>query len=128
MNLVNPLTKKERLVLDTIEFARFIVDILDEKQAADIHLLEIKEVSVIADYFVICSGSSIRLVKALIRSVTEEVKKEYGNRPRIEGDPSHGWMVADYGDLVLHIFSPERRAYYRLEDLWSEGNTVLKLQ
>ncbi len=76
----------------------------------------------------ICSGSSIRLVKALIRSVTEEVKKEYGIHPQIEGEPRHGWMLADYGDLVLHIFSPERRTYYRLEDLWSEGKTVLKLQ
>lgn len=101
---------------------------LDEKQAEDIHLLEIRELSVIADFFVICTGSSIRLVNALIRSVTEEVKKKYGIHPQLEGEARHGWMVADYGDLVLHIFSPERRAYYRLEDLWAEGRTVLRLQ
>lgn len=67
-------------------------------------------------------------MKALVRSVTEDVKDEYGIHPRIEGEPRNGWMVADYGDLVLHIFSPERRAYYRLEDLWMEGKTVLRLQ
>jgi ribosome-associated protein len=67
-------------------------------------------------------------VNALIRSVKEEVKKEYGIHPRLEGEPRYGWMVADYGDLVLHIFSPERRAYYRLEDLWAEGKTILRLQ
>lgn len=101
---------------------------MDDRQASDIHLLEIKEVSVIADYFIICSGSSVRLVKALIRHVTEDVKKEYGLSPRIEGEAQNGWMLADYGDLVLHIFSPDRRAYYRLDDLWVEGKTVLRLQ
>jgi len=101
---------------------------LDEKQAEDIHLLEIRELSVIADFFIICSGTSVRLVKALVRTVSEEVKKEYGIDPRIEGEAHNGWMVVDYGDLILHIFSPERRTYYRLEDLWAEGKTVLRLQ
>jgi len=104
------------------------VDVLEQKQGADIHLLEISELSVIADYFVICSGSSSRLVKALVQSVVEEIKDQYGIKPALEGEAEYGWMLADYGDVILHVFSPDRRNFYRLEELWSEGNTILRVQ
>lgn len=117
-----------RYILNTLDIARSIIEVLDDKQAEDILLLDISEVSSFADYFIICSGNSIRLVNALLNSVKEEIRDEYGLTPRVEGEARAGWMLADYGNIILHIFSPERRAFYRLEDLWSEGKTVLKVQ
>jgi len=90
--------------------------------------LDISDLSVIADYFIICSGSSSRMVKALVNSVVEEIKAEYDRKPALEGEAEFGWVLADYGSVILHVFSPERRNYYRLEDLWNEGKTVLRLQ
>lgn len=119
---------KGRYELNTIDLAREIVQILDDKQAEDILLLEITEISSFADYFIICSASSIRLVNALLKSVKEQVKDNHGLNPRVEGEAHAGWMLADYGDIILHIFSHERRNFYRLEDLWSEGKIIVRLQ
>lgn len=82
----------------------------------------------LADYFIVCSGSSTRLVKALVNAISEEVKEVFGISPRIEGEPATGWMLLDYGDLIVHIFSPERRKYYQLEELWADGKTLVRLQ
>ncbi len=90
--------------------------------------MNIKEVSVLADYFVICSGSSTRMVKALMTEVADEVKKETGLNPRLEGKALGGWLLADFGNVIVHIFSPDRREYYSLEELWSEAKTILRLQ
>jgi len=68
------------------------------------------------------------MVKALMTEVEDEVKKEYGLNARIEGESGGGWMLADYGMVIVHIFSPERRDYYSLEELWSEAKTILRLQ
>lgn len=68
------------------------------------------------------------MVKALITDVDDEVKKEYGINPRIEGEAMGGWILADYGPVILHIFSPDRRDYYSLEELWAEAKTILRLQ
>ena len=94
----------------------------------DIHLMDIKENTIIADYFVVCSGTSARRVNALIVEVKNEVKKEFGLKARLEGEPSAGWMLADYGAVILHVFSPDRREYYSLEELWAEAKTILRLQ
>jgi len=117
-----------RFSLDTLELAHRIVNILDEKKGEDILLLDISEESSFADYFLICSGSSIRMVNALVKTVKKEIKQEYGLGPNIEGEANAGWMLMDYGGLILHVFSPDRRDFYRLEELWSEGKTVLHLQ
>jgi ribosome-associated protein len=68
------------------------------------------------------------MVKALMTDVDDEVKKEYGINPRIEGEALAGWILADYGTVILHIFSPDRREYYSLEELWAEAKTILRLQ
>ena len=101
---------------------------LDDKKGEDIHLMNIQEVSVLADYFVICSGSSVRMVKALMTEVADEVKKETGLNPRLEGEALGGWLLADFGSVIVHIFSPDKREYYSLEELWSEAKTILRLQ
>ena len=105
-----------------------IVKVLDDKKGEDIHLLDIHENSILADYFVICSGTSVRMVKALMTDVDDEVKKAFGLNPRLEGDAQAGWILADYGTVIVHIFSPDRRDYYSLEELWAEAKTILRLQ
>lgn len=114
--------------MDTLELAHTIVNALEEKKGEDIVLLDIHDVSLIADYFVICSGTSPRMIDALSEAVIAEVKQRTGNRPRIEGSSQGGWILADYGAVILHLFSPDRRDYYALEDLWSDARVVLHLQ
>lgn len=111
-----------------MKFARKIVDTLEDKKGEDILLLDIHEVAIFADYFVICSGTSDRMIGALLDAVVDEVKQRFHVRPRVEGLPREGWMLADYGDVILHIFSHEQRDYYQLEELWSEGRVILHLQ
>ena len=108
--------------------ADFIVKVLDDKKGEDIHLLDIHENSILADYFVICSGTSVRMVKALMTDVEDEVKKNFGLNSKIEGEATAGWLLADYGTVIVHIFSPDRRDYYSLEELWAEAKTILRLQ
>ena len=68
------------------------------------------------------------MVKALMTDVEDEVKKRFGLNSRVEGEATAGWMLADYGSVILHIFSPDRRDYYSLEELWAEAKTILRLQ
>ncbi len=90
--------------------------------------MDIHENTVLADFFVICSGTSQRMVKGLMVEVQDEVKKKFGLNGRLEGEAQAGWMLADYGSVILHIFSPDRRDYYSLEELWAEAKTILRLQ
>lgn len=82
----------------------------------------------IADYFVICSGNSERTLKALADALLEGAREDERPKGRLEGVARDGWMLVDFGDVVVHIMSPERRNYYRLEELWSKGKVVLRLQ
>jgi ribosome-associated protein len=91
-------------------------------------MLDIREVSTIADYFVICSAESDRQIRAVVESIDEFVKKQTGVDPRVEGTPDTGWVVLDYGDVVVHVFSEEQREFYRLERLWSQAAPVVVLQ
>ncbi len=91
-------------------------------------MLDIRELADFAEFFVICSGTSDRMLRALANDVSDAVREKYQIKGRIEGRPEDGWMLIDYGDLVVHLFSPDRRDYYRLEDLWSKGKVLLRLQ
>jgi ribosome-associated protein len=105
-----------------------IVDLIADKKGEDIVLLDVREKTVITDYFVICNGTSDRQLKAIVESVTEEIKKEYGVRNHhIEGDASRGWVLIDYTDVVVHVFSPGLRMFYDLENLW-QSPVLLKMQ
>lgn len=90
--------------------------------------MDIHDLAIFADFFVICSGTSERMLEALADASIEQVKKEHDIRPRLEGLPRDGWILVDFGEVVLHLFSPDRRDYYRLEELWSEGKVLLHLQ
>jgi ribosome-associated protein len=115
--------------LEPIELSRKIVNVLEEKLGEDILLLDIRGLSLFADFFVICSGSSDRQLRALVDSVREMAKKDLGILPHhVEGGSRSGWVLIDYVDIVVHIFTPELRAYYDLEGLWHEGKVLLRMQ
>ena len=80
------------------------------------------------DYFVICNGTSDRMLDALAKGVLESTKKDYKKRGRINGVPNEGWLILDYGDVVVHLFSPDQREHYDLEELWSDGKVLLRVQ
>lgn len=104
------------------------MNILDEKKGEDILLLDVHKVVTFTDYFVICSGTSGRMLDALAKAVREEVKKEYKILSIPEGANDNGWILLDLGDVIVNLFSPEKRDYYRLEELWNEGKVMVKIQ
>lgn len=101
---------------------------LEEKKGEDIILLDIKGLAVFADYFVICTGTSERMLHALGEAVEEAVRQTHRIKTRMEGQSQDGWVLADCGDVIVHLFSPDRRAYYRIEELWAAGKILLHLQ
>lgn len=105
-----------------------MVELAEDKQAHEIVLLDIRSQSTIADYFVICSGDNDRQIKAIVEHIDLKVKQEFGLDPRTEGSPDTGWIVLDYDDVVVHVFSPAQRDYYRLERLWSKVPPVVVVQ
>lgn len=111
-----------------METARTIVTILEEKKGENILLLDIHEIADFTNYFVICTGTSDRMLQALADDVVEKLRKGEDLRGRVEGLSQDGWILLDYGDVIVHLFSPDRRNYYRLEDLWSKGKVLLRLQ
>lgn len=118
-----------RSALETLELARTIVEALEEKQAEDILLLDIRAQTPFFEYFVICSGASERQLKALVEGSTEAAKKKHERSPRsIEGLPEDGWVLMDFGDVVVHAFSQNKREYYDLEELWGEGKVVVRIK
>jgi ribosome-associated protein len=101
---------------------------LEDKKGEDILLLDIREVASFADFFVICSGTSDRMLNALADAAIEATRKTYQLKGRLEGRPEDGWLLVDFGDVVLHLFSPDKRGYYHLEELWNKGKVLLRLQ
>jgi ribosome-associated protein len=104
------------------------VDALEDKKGEDILLLDLKDIAGFTDYFVLCNGTSDRMLDALAKTVVDSMRKQYKKKARIEGEARGGWLVVDYGDVVLHLFSPDQRDYYKLEELWNEGKVLLRLQ
>lgn len=89
-------------------------------------LLDLRPDTIIADFFVLCNGNSDRQIRALAEHVREDVKEESGRIPySSEGTAESGWLLMDYGEVVVHIFSEEQRDYYDLENLWNEVAQVL---
>lgn len=115
-------------MLDGLNVARSIVAALEDKKGEDILLLDLQGVVPFADYFVLCSGTSDRMLNALMEATLDAVREEYKLKPKVEGTPTEGWMLADFGDVILHVFSTDQREYYSLEELWVEGKVVVHLQ
>ncbi|NLN69542.1 MAG: ribosome silencing factor [Chloroflexi bacterium] len=104
-----------------------MANFLESKKGEDILVLDIKEVASFTDYFVIVSGSSSRMLQSLSSGLVRQVKTQFHKTAQPQGRSDTGWIALDYGDVVVHLFSPQQRDYYRLEELWSEGNVVLRL-
>jgi ribosome-associated protein len=102
--------------------ANRIAAIASDKKAADIRILDLRGIVGYTDYFVICSGNTERQAKAIHDAIHEALKKGHGLLPlRVEGDREARWILMDYLDCVVHIFTPAARAFYRLEQLWGEA-------
>jgi ribosome-associated protein len=112
--------------LKSREMAEKSVEILKDKKAIDIEVLDITGISSMADYFVICSGGSVTHIKTLSDELKEKMTEAGYNSPRIEGYNSARWILQDYGDIVVHIFHQEDREFYDLERLWSDGKLTLE--
>ena len=119
---------KEEESLDSTGLARKIVDMLEERLAADIVLLDVSEVTLLADYFVLCTANSERQISALVGDLSKQLKAEAGRPFGIEGQPESGWMLLDYGDVVVHVLSKEMREFYALEELWKGAQTIVHIQ
>jgi ribosome-associated protein len=107
--------------LDSLEQARRIAGIAQDKLADEVVILDMRPVCVFTDFFVVCSGRNPRQVKSIWDEVHTRLKQEERVLPRaVDGERESTWIVADYLDVVLHVFTPDTRAYYRLEDLWGD--------
>ena len=105
-----------------------IVDAVTDRLGSEIVLLDMEGVSLLADYFVLCNAESTPQFRAIREEVEKRAKKAGGRRLHVEGEASSGWILLDYGIVVVHIFSPELRAYYNLEDLWKKARLVVRIQ
>jgi ribosome-associated protein len=116
---------------EPLEVAKEVVQLASDKGAADVLLMDIRKLSIIADYFVICTGDNERQIRAITRGISDGLDERWGLDPlhRVGADQEQaGWVLLDYGSVVVHVFSPQMREYYRLERLWSEAATLLRMQ
>lgn len=113
--------------LEANELAHAIVDIMSSKKAANILMLDVHDVTYLADYYILCDGSSNRQIDAITEGLLEDLKKAGSQRAVIEGSSESGWVLVDFGSVIAHVFSPEKRAYYQLEELWKEAPIVVRM-
>lgn len=109
---------------DAINMLKTAYKALDDKKAYDIKILDIKKISSIADYMVIADGTNKNQVQAMCDAVTEEMGKAGFFSKSIEGYSEGGWILLDYYDIIIHIFSDEARRFYDIERIWSDGKYV----
>lgn len=106
------------------EMLKIAYDALDEKKAIDTKAIDISEISLLADYFLITSGSNPNQVHALCDNVSDKMSKAGFSAKKTEGYNNANWILMDYGDVIIHIFDKENRSFYNLERLWADGKEV----
>ncbi len=106
------------------QMAKIACSALDDKKAQNISVIDIEEVSVLADYFIIASGTNRNQVQALADNVEEELHKAGYEIRQSEGYGTANWILLDYGDVIIHIFDAENRLFYDLERIWRDGKTI----
>lgn len=109
---------------DSKKMAQLACRALDEKKAEDISVIDISEVSVMADYFIIASGSNKNQMQALVDNVDEILFKAGYEMKHREGSNTSGWILLDYGDIIVHLFDQENRLFYDLERIWRDGKSI----
>lgn len=106
------------------EMARIAVDALEDKKGSEITILDISEVSVIADCFIIAGGSNKSQLQAMCDEVEEKLTKAGLNKLQIEGYNTANWILLDFGDIIIHLFDKENRLFYDLERIWRDGKKI----
>ena len=106
-----------------------MVETLEDKKAEDIVLLDLQDQAIFTDFFVICTASSERQLGALVDAVDEAARTRHNLKsPRQEGHAVGGWVLADFGVVIVHVFSAAQRRRYRLEELWHDGKVLVRIQ
>lgn len=103
------------------EMTRLAIAALEDKKAEEIKIIDIREVSVLADYFIIATGSNRSQIQALINHVEEKLGRAGYHTKQIEGYDSANWVLMDYGDIIVHVFDKQNRLFYDLERIWRDG-------
>jgi len=123
-----PITENRRRMTDPVELARAVADVAADTLASNVTLLDISETSSFADVFVICSADNVRQLNALREEIIDELREQGVRTRRVEGEAEAGWVLIDYGDVIVHLLTVEQRDFYGLELLWSDAPVLLKIQ
>ena len=106
------------------KMAAMAVDALNDKKAEDVKILDISEISTLADYFIIAGGTNRNQVQALADNVQEKLGRAGHNTKSVEGYDSANWILLDFGDIIIHVFDNENRLFYDLERIWRDGKVI----
>lgn len=109
---------------NSIELAKLAIQALEDKKAEDIHVIDISQVSVIADYFIIAGGSNKSQIQAMCDNVQEKLGRAGYPERQTEGYQTANWILMDFGDVIVHIFDKENRLLYDLERIWRDGKQI----
>ncbi|MBE5840101.1 MAG: ribosome silencing factor [Butyrivibrio sp.] len=106
------------------KMAAMAVDALEDRKGEDVHVIDISEISTLADYFIIASGTNINQVQALADNVQEVLGRQGFMTKDVEGYDAGNWVLLDFGDIIVHVFDSENRLFYDLERIWRDGKLV----
>ncbi|MEE4193563.1 MAG: ribosome silencing factor [Anaerolineae bacterium] len=118
----------QKIEINTLDMAREIALFLEEKFGEDIVLMDVHEQVYFTDYFIIATAASQRQLQSLGNELAREVRSRFGIHSKPEGNANNGWILVDFGDIVVHLFSEDQREFYALEELWQEGQVLLRIQ
>ena len=117
-------SEKEKQMSKSLEMVKLAKTALEDKKAGAIKVIDISGVSVLADYFIIADGSNVNQVQAMVDNVEEEMFKAGFDDPKVEGYNTASWILLDYKDVIVHVFSEDDRAFYNIERIWRDGKEV----
>lgn len=100
---------------------------MSSKKVSNIVMLDMHDVTYLADYYILCDGSSTRQIDAVTNDLLDDLKKAGSIRAKVEGNSESGWVLVDFGSVIAHVFSPDKRAYYQIEELWKEAPIVVRM-
>jgi len=110
--------------LDSLELARHCAEVALDKKCEDVLLLDVRQRTVIADYFLVATARNRRQMRAVAEGIAKEAGKRGGKRRQVEGTGAEKWALLDLGDVVVHVFDPQARTFYDLESLWADAPRV----
>lgn len=111
-------------IKDIKKLAGIVINALEDKKAEDIRVIDISEISILADYFIIANGSNSRQIQAFADEIEQKLAKEGCHLKQAEGYDSANWILLDFGDLIVHLFDKENRSFYNLERIWRDGKQI----